>query len=45
MPSTMGWLADTFEQIRHKPFDIAFNLREDNWKGDQRISLQVKAMQ
>lgn len=28
-------LADTFEQIRHKPFDIAFNLREDNWKGDQ----------
>ena len=43
--SAIGFgMADLFEQVRNRPFDIAFNLREEQWQGNTIISLQVKDM-
>lgn len=44
--SAIGFgMADLFEQVKHRPFDIAFNLREEQWRGNTVISLQLKDMQ
>lgn len=41
--SAIGFgLAEAFEQVRHRPFDIAFNLREEQWQGNTIVSLQLK---
>ena len=37
-------MADLFEEVRHRPFDIAFVLREEEWRGQTVISLQIKDM-
>lgn len=37
-------LGETFEALKGRPFDIAFNLREEYWRGERGISLQVKDM-
>lgn len=35
-------LAETFQLVKDQPFDIAFNIREEYWRGERGISLQVK---
>jgi len=35
-------LGDAFERVQGKPFDVVFNLREDEWKGQKNIGLYVK---
>jgi single-stranded-DNA-specific exonuclease len=41
--SAIGFgMADQFDLVKHRPFDIAFNLREEQWRGNTVISLQVK---
>jgi single-stranded-DNA-specific exonuclease len=35
-------LGKTFEALRHVPFDIAYTLREEQWRGQTLLSLQVK---
>ena len=35
-------LGDAFEQVKGRPFDVVFNLREDEWKGKKTIGLYVK---
>ena len=35
-------LGEAFEAVKDGPFNIAFNLREDDWKGEKSLSLQVK---
>ncbi len=37
-------LGETFQSLKGQPFDIAFNLREESWRGERGISLQVKDM-
>ena len=41
--SAVGFgLADAFEKVQGSPFDIAFNLREEQWQGETIVSLMVK---
>ncbi len=41
--SAIGFgMAAQFQQVRHRPFDMAFNLREEQWQGRPTISLQLK---
>ncbi len=41
--SAVGFgLADAFEKVKGRPFDIAFNLREEQWQGETIVSLMVK---
>jgi single-stranded-DNA-specific exonuclease len=35
-------LGQTFESVKDGAFDVLFNLREDEWKGEKTLSLQVK---
>ena len=35
-------LGELFQSLKGQPFDIAFNLREEYWRGERGISLQVK---
>ena len=35
-------LADQFEAVRKGPFDMVFNLREEQWRGNTVVSLVVK---
>lgn len=35
-------LGEAFEALRDQCFDLAFNLREEEWKGEKSLSLQVK---
>jgi hypothetical protein len=37
-------LGETFSQLRSQPFDIAYCLRNDHWRGENVMGLQVKAM-
>ncbi len=37
-------LADTFERLKKHPFDIAFNIREEDWHGQPVLTIQVKDM-
>ncbi|MCB0528516.1 MAG: single-stranded-DNA-specific exonuclease RecJ [Saprospiraceae bacterium] len=38
-------LADAFEAVQGAPFDMAFNLREEQWRGERVLSLQAKSFQ
>jgi single-stranded-DNA-specific exonuclease len=41
--SAVGFgLADQFEQMRNRTFDIVFNLREEEWRGETVVSLVIK---
>lgn len=41
--SAVGFgLADQFEQMRNRSFDIVFNLREEQWRGETVVSLVIK---
>lgn len=35
-------LAEAFEKVKNGAFDIAFNLREEQWRGESMLSLQAK---
>jgi hypothetical protein len=35
-------LGETFQALKDQPFDIAFNIREEYWRGERGISLQIK---
>jgi len=35
-------LGDLFQSLKGRPFDIAFNLREEYWRGERGLSVQVK---
>ncbi len=35
-------LAEAFEKVKNEAFDIAFNLREEQWRGESMLSLQAK---
>jgi single-stranded-DNA-specific exonuclease len=35
-------IADTFNALRHEPFDMAFSLQEGYWRGEKILSLSVK---
>lgn len=35
-------IADTFNALRHQPFDMAFSLQEGYWRGEKILSLSVK---
>ena len=35
-------LGEAFERVQGGPFDVVFNLREDEWKGKKTIGLYVK---
>lgn len=35
-------LGDTFNALKNKPFDIAFTLKEETWRGETTLGLQVK---
>ena len=35
-------LGETFQALKGQPFDIAFNIREEYWRGERGISLQIK---
>lgn len=35
-------LGEVFEQVKGKPFDVAFNLRQEQWRGEPMLSLQAK---
>lgn len=35
-------LGEAFAKIKDRPFDIAFNLREDQWRGESVLALQAK---
>lgn len=35
-------LGDAFDQVRNGSFDVVFNLREDEWRGQKTIGLYVK---
>lgn len=37
-------LGEKFQELNGQPFDIAFNIREEFWRGERRISLQIKDM-
>lgn len=37
-------LGEVFESVKDGPFNIAFNLREEEWRGEKSLSLQVKDM-
>ncbi|MFN7326893.1 MAG: single-stranded-DNA-specific exonuclease RecJ [Chitinophagales bacterium] len=35
-------LADQFESCKNRPFDLAFSIREEQWRGENYLSLVVK---
>jgi hypothetical protein len=35
-------LADAFEQVRESPFEVAFNIKAEQWRGETVLTLQVK---
>ena len=35
-------IGDVFEQVQGRPFDIVFNLREEQWRGERSLTLQAK---
>jgi single-stranded-DNA-specific exonuclease len=35
-------LSEKFQQLKDQPFDIVFNIREEYWRGERGISLQIK---
>jgi len=35
-------LGKAFEEVRNGPFDIAFSLKEETWKGHRKLALYVK---
>ncbi|MBV6443278.1 MAG: single-stranded-DNA-specific exonuclease RecJ [Haliscomenobacteraceae bacterium CHB4] len=35
-------LADVFEKVKDRPFDVAFNLKAEQWRGEAKLSLHVK---
>ena len=35
-------MGQKFEELKGQPFDIAFNIREEFWRGERHISLQIK---
>ena len=37
-------LGELFQSLKDRPFDIAFNLREEYWRGERGLSLQIKDM-
>ncbi len=37
-------LGELFQSLKDQPFDIAFNLREEYWRGERGLSLQIKDM-
>lgn len=38
-------IADSFNQVQHQPFDMAFSLQEGQWRGEKVLSLIVKDVQ
>jgi len=41
--SAIGFgLGDAFAQVQGKPFDVAFQLREEQWRGERSLTLQIK---
>lgn len=41
--SAIGFgLGQAFEQVAGKPFDVAFQLREEQWRGERSLTLQIK---
>ncbi len=41
--SAIGFgLGPAFEQVQGKPFDVAFQLREEQWRGERSLTLQIK---
>jgi single-stranded-DNA-specific exonuclease len=37
-------LGERFEALRHRPFEIAYNIRQEQWRGQRQLSLEVKDM-
>lgn len=37
-------LADAFREVQGGRFDVAYSLHEDTWRGEQRLSIYVKAL-
>ncbi|MCC7507406.1 MAG: single-stranded-DNA-specific exonuclease RecJ [Saprospiraceae bacterium] len=37
-------MGDAFRAVQDRPFDVAYTLHEDTWRGEQRLSLYVKAV-
>jgi single-stranded-DNA-specific exonuclease len=35
-------LGDKFEAVKNQPFDIAFNLRAEQWRGETTLTLHIK---
>lgn len=35
-------LSEVFDQVKGRPFDVAFNLHEEQWRGEPVLSLQAK---
>lgn len=35
-------LGDVFERVKDRPFDVAFNLREEQWRGEPMLTLLAK---
>lgn len=35
-------LGEVFEKVKNQPFDVAFNLRAEQWRGETTLSLYVK---
>ncbi len=41
--SAIGFgLGDAFEQVKGSAFDVAFQLREEQWRGERSLTLQIK---
>ena len=37
-------LGEVFRDLKDRKFDVAYSLHEDTWRGEQRLSIYVKAM-
>ncbi len=35
-------IGDVFEQVRGRPFDVVFNLREEQWRGERSLTMQAR---
>lgn len=35
-------IGDVFERVQGKPFDVVFNLREEQWRGERSLTLQAR---
>ena len=36
-------LAEVFCELKSRPFDVAFNLRNEHWRGETVLAMQAKA--